>query len=103
MTSIEALQALKVFIKKFIDFEKEYTPMDFEKWFFKTKFETIQKDLEILEILKQYIIYKDYGNDMESYVLNKTIHKANYSYGEGWEKELEEFNKIKEWLEDAKS
>ena len=61
-------------------------------------YEIIKKDLEILEILKQYIIYKDYGCGMESYELNKTIHRANYSYGKGWKKELEELNKIKEWL-----
>ena len=90
MKSIEALERIEIV-------------MPMSTTLFYKDFDLVRKDLEILEILKQYIIYKDYGNDMESYVLNKTIHKANYSYGEGWEKELEEFNKIKEWLEDAKS
>lgn len=98
MKSKEALQALKVFMKNFTgDFEKEYTPMDFEKSFFKTKFETIQKDLEVLEILKKHFqVYFDdeTENGLEEKVFNGI--DLDDIWGDGYD---EDFDKIKEWLE----
>ena len=97
MTSKEALQALKVFIKNFTgDFEKEYTPMDLEKSFFKTKFETIQKDLEVLQVLKDKLPHITTLRVMEYegfYMLYNGINCTGIT--------KEEYVLLKEWLENG--
>ena len=96
MTSKEALQALKVFIKNFTgDFEKEYTPMDFEKSFFKTKFEIIQKDLEVLQVLKDKLPHITILRVMEyegTYELYNSINCTSIT--------KEEYELLKGWLND---
>lgn len=57
-------------------------------------FEVIQKDIEVLEILKKHFKH----NEEDVYLIERTFWKANENYGEGWEKHNEEYNKIKEWL-----
>lgn len=97
MPSIEALDKLKETIKDYVcNFEKDYTPMDFEKWYYKSKFENIQKDLEVLDLLKRYI--------------KKDLKWFMYNSGDSWywcidkiqsmEITDEEFEKLKEWLND---
>ena len=92
MASKEALKNLKNYIKKYVcNYEKEYTPLDREKYFFKEIFEVIEKELEVLEILKRidWLIYNNVDkNDFNWYIdTNKSMKLTK-----------EEVEKIKDWL-----
>lgn len=96
MTGKEALNDLKKVVKKLLcNFEKEYTPLDYEKWFYKTKFDEIEKDLQVLDILKKlFALEYDvdfYLNRIEA-IPNKLIISGTIT--------REELDKIEEWLKD---
>ena len=92
MKSIEDLKTLESAIRIFVcDFKKNYSPYDFEKYVYKNIFETLQKDLEVLEILKRidWLVYNNVDkNDFNWYIdTNKSMKFTK-----------EEVEKIKDWL-----
>lgn len=96
MTGKEALKSLKGYIKDCVcNYEKEYTPFDVLKCFLKERIEAIEKDLEVLSILKKlFTLEYDvdfYLNRIEAIPKKMVISGTITS---------EELNKIEEWLND---
>lgn len=95
MTSQKALQL----IRNYHNAEAYETYHNSAKNIFKRELDLIEKDLEILQMLKQNMSIKTdyYDNDM--------CHKYEYIAYNGmdlWIESKEEFNKLKEWLENGK-
>ena len=95
MTSQKALQL----IRNYHDAEAYETYHDSAKNIFKRELDLIEKDLKILQMLKKNMSIKTdyYDDDMR--------HKYEYIAYNGmdlWIESEEEFNKLKEWLENDK-
>ena len=95
MTSQKALQL----IKNYHNAEAYKTYHDSAKNIFKRELDLIEKDLEILQMLKKNMSIKTdyYDDDMR--------HEYEYIAYNGmdlWIESKEEFNKLKEWLENDK-
>ena len=95
MTDLEALECIVV----------DLTPK--AKEHNKDEIEQVRKSLEVLEIIKSHIL--NVGIDISGIYLKKHYNGLNEPYytieiKEGIKKivSIEEFNKIKEWLENAK-
>ena len=59
------------------------------------EFETIKKDLEVLEIIKKSITYKE----NHKYVLNEKLKGQKFMIISLYVRGDNDFNKVKEWLE----
>ena len=64
-------------------------------FFNEQEFETLQKDAEVLNLLKKYFKYAEKSG---LYMIEKCFYEANENYGEGWEEHNKEYEIIKEWL-----
>ena len=105
MKSKIALEDLKDRIKTYVcNFETAETPIDFDKWFYKKRFEIIQKDLEVLKILrklfkKDLFIYQREKID-KKFTCRQIYHIAKTSNGDDLLfNNQQDILKIKEWLE----
>lgn len=91
MTSKEAIKSIeKQSTVEFLNYNKSFC-------LFEQELKVLQKDLDVLEILKKYIRHENsYGIDM--YDFNKVFYEVDETWGDGWETDIEEYKKIKEWL-----
>lgn len=86
MTSKEALERINNLLVYYADIE-----YDIAKEKYKEEFEVIEKDLEVLEILKKRFVIEEF-RDLPTVIYFNTI----------WEDKAityENFKKLKEWLE----